>query len=92
LKFVTGVPDVWSRGTEPADAVRVNPVQRFAVCIGDVRPGRNGGPGVALNVEGHVKRATEGDRIALFAGSIAPGHTIEAPPAGNRGRRCNLRR
>jgi hypothetical protein len=46
-----------------------------------VLPLRNGGPGVALNVGGHVDRGTEGERIELYAGSIAPGHTINARPA-----------
>jgi hypothetical protein len=30
-----------------------------------VLPLRNGGPGVALNVEGHVRRGTDGERITL---------------------------
>jgi hypothetical protein len=46
-----------------------------------VLPLRNGGPGVAINVEGQVRRGTEGERIALYAGSIAPGHIINARPA-----------
>lgn len=41
-------------------------------------PLRNGGPGVALNVTGHVRRGTEGDPIALYVGSIAPGQAINA--------------
>jgi hypothetical protein len=46
-----------------------------------VLPLRNGGPGIALNVDGHVRRGTEGERIELYAGSIAPGHLIDARPA-----------
>jgi hypothetical protein len=43
-----------------------------------VLPLRNGGPGIALNVEGHVRRGTGGEQIALDAGSIAPGDSALA--------------
>jgi hypothetical protein len=46
-----------------------------------VLPLRNGGPGLALNVEGHMRRGTEGEHIALYAGSIAPGRALDARPA-----------
>ena len=49
---------------------------------GDLRdkvlPLRNGGPGVALNVEGQVQMGTEGMVITLYASSIAPGQAINA--------------
>jgi hypothetical protein len=44
-------------------------------------PLRNGGPGVALNVNGHVRPGTQGGQIALYAGSIAPGDSMLARPA-----------
>jgi hypothetical protein len=46
-----------------------------------VLPLRNGGPGIAFNVEGVVTRGTQGELVELHAGSIAPGHVIQARPS-----------
>jgi hypothetical protein len=46
----------------------------------DALPLRNGGPGVALNVEGRV-RWPDGAQLALYGGSIAPGQAAMARPA-----------
>jgi hypothetical protein len=43
-----------------------------------VLPLRNGGPGIALNVEGDIRAGTQGETFAIYAGSIAPGQPLVA--------------
>jgi hypothetical protein len=54
-----------------------------------VLPLRNGGPGVALNVNGQVRRGTQGEQIALYAGQHRswpnPERTSRAPDRGRLG-------